>query len=316
MKNLSLFILLFLTAKFLTAQEFIPPDTSALRKTHVKNVKIYYTGTGTKHYLSHEFRYDKKSRCIYSSEGTNSYYYSFTYNDKSQVMGSYQRSNSGKLIQGYLNDYYPNGKLFHTSLISERDSIHPNLIYTYDTLGNKIGDDYFTNGKLNRSYKSEFDLNKQIIHRIDSTPGKEVFEYSNSKTIRQTYYDANNIILENWLIYYDGNNRLEKTICYHGNEKEIYSIAYKADDDFAVMKNGKSLDQKENIDWDRKFHYLLPPPPQVDYPHPYSDPVPKMDYKHELVHDKKGNITKDIITGAYPYMNFEKVEFDYEYEYW
>lgn len=316
MRKSVLAIFFLFTSLFSFAQEFTAPDSAAILKAKVKSVKIYYTGTGSKHYLTHEYRYDQKGHCIYSREGTTGYYYSYAYNEKSQMISSFQRAMSGALIFGYFKDYYPNGKMFHVKVINERDSIHPEIIYTYDTLGNTIEENHFRNGKLIRNYKNEYDSNNKIIHRTDSSPGKCVFESRNSKTIRQTYLTENNELIESCLIYYDEKGRLSKTVCTTGNKPKTYSVIYENETDFHVLIDEKPISKPEYVEWDRKFNWLMPRMKEEDFGLPYADPVPLTDYKHELVRDKKGNITKDIVTGAYPYMDSKPVEFDYEYEYW
>jgi len=49
---------------------------------------------------------------------------------------------------------------------------------------------------------------------------------------------------------------------------------------------------------------------------PYSDPIAKEEYKHDLKYDKKGNITEDHVSKLYEWMHFDPVVFEYEYEYW
>src|SRR4051812_48176100 len=113
MKKIVLLLSLLFTGLFSFAQECTPPDTAVIRKSKVKSVKIYYTGTGSKHVLTHEYHYDLKGNQIFSREGNAGYYYSYSYNEKAEMISAIQRSNSGDVIQGYFYDYYPNGKTFY-----------------------------------------------------------------------------------------------------------------------------------------------------------------------------------------------------------
>lgn len=316
MKKFYLLAILFLGSLFSFAQEFTPPDSAAIIKNRVKSIKVYYTGTGNKHLITHEYRYDKNGRCIYSRDGSAGYYYSFTYTEKGQIATSYQRALSGAIIQGHKKDYTADGKLFHTQVFTERDTVRPGIIYTYGSTGNVVEESHFNNGKLIRNYKTEYDINNKIIHRIDSTPGKSVYETLNSKTVRQTYYYESEAMTENWLLSYDAGGRLIKTICITTKSTDTYTVIYDKDLEYKILGNGKPISKEDYIKWDSKFRWLMPRQVEEDFGLPYADPVANYKYNHELKRDKKDNIIKDIITGAYPYMNFKPVEFDYEYEYW
>jgi hypothetical protein len=316
MKNFSLLLIFFLASLFSFAQEFTPPDSTAIVKNHVKSVKIYYTGTGSTHLITQEYHYDKEGRKIYSHVGTSNYYYAFTYTQSGQIASSIQRNMNGSLIRGYLNDYTEQGKLHHTSTITEKDSLNPELVKTFDANGNKIEENYFTHGALIRSFKYNYDLNNTIIHRIDSTPGKTVFEYDNRNTIRQTYYNEKNEITESWLLYYNIDNFLTSTVCTSGKAPGTYTMVYADESMIYVLKNEKAISKEEYVKWDSKFNYLLPRTMEADFGLPYPDPLANAKYNHTLKLDKKGNIIKDTVTGAFTYMNFKPVEFEYEYEYW
>jgi len=318
MKNFSLLLIFLLTSFFSFAQEFTPPDSAAIIKNHVKSVKVFYTGTGSKHLITQEYGYDKNGRKIYSHEGSVGYYYSFSYNEKGQVMGTFQRANSGDLLQGQKMDYYPNGKLFHRQIIYEHDTVHPGTICTYDTLENKIEENLYSNGKLTRTWKYRYSLDKKIIYSVDSTPGENAYESVNSKTTRQSYYNENNELIEKCIISYNDKGNLIKTVCTSGNKTNSYTVVYddNSEIEFHVLKNGKPISKEEYVTWSSKFQWLMPRLQEGDYGLPYSDPIANAKYNHELKRDKKDNITKDIVTGALAYMNFQPIEFDYEYEYW
>lgn len=313
MKKFSLFFLFLIGSVFTFAQEFTPPDSVAILKNKVKSVKIYYTGTGNKHLITQEYRYDKNGFRIYSREGSATYYYAFTYNEKGQLTSSVQRQLSGTMIQGQKMDYTVDGKLFHMETFTERDTVNPSVIYTYGRTGNVLEESHFINGKLIRNYKTEYDINNKIIHRIDSTPGKSVYETLNSKTIRQTYYYESEAMTENWLISYDAGGRLIKTICISAKSTDTYTVIYDKDLEYHVLVNGKAIRKEELVKWDSKFRWLMPGKTEENYGLPYSDPVAERKYHHELKRDKKDNIIQDVVSYK---SSGELVEFDYEYEYW
>ncbi len=316
MKQHFLLFSLFLST-ILFSQEFTEPDSAAIHKSKVKSVKIYYTGTGTTHLLSQEYQYDPNGNLVFAHSGSAGYYYQFTYNNKSEQISSLQYSNTGELISGFFTDYYSNGKRFHVKHTYSQDSIHPATIYTYDTAGNVLEESHYIKGNLTRTYKNEYDENNKNIHRTDSTPGLETYETRNNKTVRQTYYNTDNSLKENCLLFYSDKGRLMRTACTKGKTTDTYSIAYEDNSsDYKVSKNGNKISKEDYVEWDRKFRWLMERPMSEEFGLPYSDPVPTYEYKHELIRDKKGNITKDIIKGAYEYMNFKPVEFDYAYEYW
>jgi hypothetical protein len=316
MKNFSLLVISFLASVFSFAQEFTPPDSSAILKNQVKSVKIYYTGTGSTHLITQEYHYDKEGRSIYSRVGTSSYYYTFTYTPNGQIASSIQRNADGSVIRGYLNDYTEQGKLYHTGTITERDSVHPELIKTFDENGNEIEESFYMHGTLTRSFKYDYDGDNKIIHYIDSTPGKSAYEYKEGRTVRQTYYNEKNEITESWKIIYSDKERVGMTIRTSGNKTKAFKVEYDIDNQPIVTVNGKKISKEEFVDWDSKFNYLLSHYAGEEYGLPYSDPLANAKYNHELKLDKKGNIIKDTVTGAFTYMNFKPVEFDYEYEYW
>jgi YD repeat-containing protein len=312
----SLFLFLFsFLASF--AQEFTPPDSAAIKKNKVKSVKIYYTGRGTEHLITQEYRYDKNGFRTYSREGTTAYYYAFTYTEKGQLASSIQRKLTGEMIQGQKMDYTVDGKLFHMQTFTERDTIRPSVTYTYDSAGKVVEENHFMNGTLIRNYKNEYDSANRIIHRIDSTPGKSVYETVNSKTIRQTYYNEKNELQENCLIYYSDKGRLAETVCTIGEKKNIYKVIYdNYGDDYHVLMNDKPIGKEAYVKWDSKFRWLMPRPTEEEFPLPYVDPVSQYEYRHQLTWDKKDNIRKDVVNCKYSMANCPEIQFDYEYTYW
>ncbi len=315
MKNLSLLLLFIFTSLFSTAQEFTPPDSAAIIKNKVKSVKIFYTGKGKEHLIKQEYRYDKMGRCIYSRVGTVPYYYTYSYTEKGQPANYEQRTLTGGLIKSFQNVYAADGKLLHMKILTERDSINPSTIYTYDADGRTIEENYFEKGVLTRSYKTGYD-SAQVIHRIDSTPGKSVYEKRDSKTIRQTYYNEKNEVQENWLLNYDIDNNLIATECTIGKNKGTYTMVYTDRSLFAVLKNGQPIIKDEFISWNAKFHYLLPRPIEGDVPLPFIDPASQYEFVHQLKRDRKNNITRDFVSCKYSMENCPDIHFDYEYKYW
>lgn len=316
MKKFFLFIFCLKGSAILFAQEFTPPDSAAIVKNHVKSVKIYYTGTGSKNLLTQEYRYDKKGQRVYSRDGSASYYYAFTYTEKRQLATSVQRSMTGAFIKAYNNEYDDNGKLWRMSTFTERDTLHPEANFIYDTAGNVVEETHFINGKLIRSYQTKYDLNHKIIQRIDSTPGKNAYETVNSRTVRQTYYDANGTMEQNWLLSYDSTGRLSRTTCTSGKYAGTYIIVYDKDLHYTLLKDGKEITHEEYWNWTPKFTWLLPKPKEEEYGLPYSDPVSSYEYVHRTSRDKKNNITLDIVNCKFVMPNCSTVQFDYEYEYW
>lgn len=316
MKLLSLLLLFIFCSLFSFAQEFTLPDSTAILENKVKSVKIYYTGTGNKHLFTQEYQYNNAGQKIYSRSATASYYLSYSYLDNGKIASSIQRNNDGSIIRGYLYEYRETGERYHTSIITGKDSIHPELIFTYDKLGNAIEENYFSRDKLTRSFKNDFDANKKVIHYIDSTPGKGVFEFINGKTIRQTYYNEKNEIIENWTITYDENGIIKSTTNTTGNKAQTYLVKFDLDFQPVVTRDGNKISKEEFVKWDSKFNYLYPRQPGEEFGLPYSDPNAHPVYVHTLKRDKAGNITEDGITRGESWIKEEPVKYEYEYEYW
>jgi hypothetical protein len=324
MKQFSLFIFLFFNSFFSFAQEFTPPDSAAIIKNQVKSIKIYYTGGGGEHLITQEYRYDKAGQCIFSREGKAPYYYAYAYYDNGRLRHTIKRSNLGKMLSGSLYAYYPDGVVEEILVFNGSDTLHPSVIYHNDRSGNKICEDHYTGETLTRSYKYKYDANNKLVHRIDSTPGKSVYETQNSKVIRQTYYNANNVVVENCLIYYSDKERLSQTVCTVGEKNNIYTVVYdNYGDGYQVLMNGKPVDKEEYVKWDSKFRWLMPRQAEEEDDDaeeenllPYLDMKNSYEYKHTLTRDKKNNIKKDTISCKHRATKCPTVHFDYEYESW
>lgn len=314
MKLLSL--LLCFIPFFSFAQEFTQPDSAAVMHAHVKSVKVYYTGTGSEHYLTREMRYDKNGYKIFEREGNAGYYYASSYNEKGWLISSIQRKNDGSLIRGYLNDYYENGKVCHTKVISEKDSVRPEIVYTYDIRGNKTGENYFTGSKLTFSKTIYYDSAGRVSGYKDSIPGNHTGIHDKQHLLMENLYDSAGRWRETWKFEYDQQGKIAKV-----TQKKLMQM-----DNIFTFENG-GLDkmkmnhipasQKKKEEFKSKWGILFPPNVrEEEYGLPYSDPVPEYEYKHDLTRDKKGNIIKDTLSPAYEYMKKETIVFDYEYEYW
>ncbi|CAN5337442.1 hypothetical protein BH09BAC5_BH09BAC5_22250 [soil metagenome] len=316
MKNKLLIVFLFLNSTFLIAQEFTKPDSLAILKSQVKSVRIYYDGNKNQHTLSHEFQYDSKGRNIYLKEGTTKYYYSFAYNEKSQQVASFQRTENGIMIAGYLFDYYPGGQKLQMKRLNKNDTINPEVIFTYDTIGNIIEENYFFISKLTRSYHNKYDSLNNLIHRIDSTPQKYVYESFENKTIRQTYYNDRNEVTENCFIRYNANGNISNTTCIYGADTLDYFVIYGIQGAYHIERNGKPIEKPDYVYWDGRFKWLIPRLQADENPLPYSDPNSNPEYLHTIKRDKKGNITEDKITRQEKWNHDEPVYYTYEYTYW
>src|SRR6476620_2885094 len=139
MKNRYLFVLLLLLRiPYGYAQEFTDPDSIAIIRNHVREVNITFTNSNGNSYPSKTYRYDNSGRMIYSADANSTYYYSLRYDSASRMCRFDQRKLDGRLIAGYEFRYYPDGKQKYLLNYSEYDTLHPNLVSTFDELGHKV----------------------------------------------------------------------------------------------------------------------------------------------------------------------------------
>ncbi len=325
MKRLLLLFYVFLGSSFLFAQEFTPPDSVAIRKSKVKTVKIFYTGTGTVNSLTHEYHYNRKGQCIFSSEGsTATYYYSFRYDSLGRCNRWDQRQMNGNLISGNESDFYSDGKLFHMKYYSDKDTVFPNRICTYDTLGNTIDEKHFNGKQFIQTISRVYDANRSTIRICDST-NSLVTIISKGKLIYNASYDSIHHAIEIWNFVYDKDWKLVSSTCRTKDKTILTELTYANDGKikelitYSLKINGKPATFDQEMEWKKRWDYLTPKFKICgtdDLKLPISDPIPIEEYKHQLKKDKMGNIISDRVISGNEWMNEKPVLFSYKYEYW
>ena len=154
----------------LHTHELTPPDTLAVISSKVKMASIYYKKTGISEHLAGKYKYDKKGNCIFEQCEGRGYYYNYNYNSKNQCIGIYQRGYNKKIMYVCINDFYKEGKKFHTQIFNESDTIFPYQVSTYDLSGVETERIYFKGKEKVRTinYKEE----QEKYKKSDNKTGK------------------------------------------------------------------------------------------------------------------------------------------------
>ncbi|MBI3510125.1 MAG: hypothetical protein HY064_05640 [Bacteroidetes bacterium] len=317
MKKSFSILFFFSTIQFSFAQEFTPPDSVAIINNHVKEIRIYYTGTGVVKNLQHTYRYNKKGQCIYSSEGSpnpGNYYYSYKYDSVGRNSKSIQRLISGEFVAAYDFKYFKSGKLLRAGYYSHNDSIHPYRVSDYDENGNIIADTYFSGKEFSEQKTMTYNSKNELMSTVDSIPKvRTTTVLANNRLVREIDYDSNYVLTSSWLLFYDANGKLTSNTHLKGGHKTEYAVIYSGNG-YKILMNGLPATVSETKKWAYKWEYLTSPPESLTDATYNEQAVPT--YKHELKRDAKGNITEDIISPSETWMIQKTVNFSYEYEYW
>jgi hypothetical protein len=299
------------------AQEFTPPDSAAIIKAHVKSVKIYFDGNGSKHFFMHEFRYNEKGQCVYENSGS-SYYYAKEYDEKGMCVRQVQRGMDGNFISGWETDYYPSKKQFHVKAFYNGDTIHPASIMTYNEKGDPLSQIYFYKGEMKTARYFTYNSQGICTSIKDSVPFDRVTIHD-PKNLRQVkLYDSLGHYKEKWKFEYDSTGKLVSSEIQPGTKMyNIYTFTYDANGKVSRIEyNHHPISDSKKNDWEKQWGYLLPKDETEDFQLPYSDPVAIPNYAHTLKRDKQGNILTDEVASTYTYSWSVPVLFTYEYTYW
>jgi hypothetical protein len=307
-------LLFLLFSGTLVAQEFTEPDSAAIVRNHVKQVTISWTNDKGDSYPTRTYRYNRSGQMIYSAEGSPSYYYSYRYDSAGRMCWSDQRKMDGTLIAGYGFVRYPNGKFRFVSYFNEYDTVHATKIDEYDESDNIVEARYFKSGILAQLVRRRYE-NKIPVWSYDSSAtdivirnGNRIERWTMIDTVQHKRYD--------WSYFYNDKDMLTRTVKHSKDVSDTTDIHYAANGLYTITVNGKPATPAEDKAWRDKCDYLIPKKLWQEDRMPYSDPVPEEKWNHQLIRDRKGNITKDIITTGYEWMRKETSVYTYKYEFW
>ncbi|HTL82337.1 MAG TPA: hypothetical protein VL651_11555 [Bacteroidia bacterium] len=324
MKKFFFFFLFVSVIQISYAQGFTKPDSLAIIINKVKEVRIYYTGNGTKESLQLTNRYNEKGQCIFSMAGTPSsvnYYYLYSYDSLGRMKRSEQRKMSGASMTANDFEYFPDGKISRTAFYYGYDTIFPSRVCEYDERGNTLTDTYLARGQFGERNTMTYNTKNEVVTKLDSNSYFPLaLAWKNNQVVRISDYDTVLHTSDNWYLFYDSTGFIDHTIHLKPGINDTARPKYFSDGTYLVFINGNPANADQNYEWRRQFDVYTPKKANqlFDGPLdalPYSDPPPQESITHQLIYDKSGNLKKDIVISSFD-QDDQHIFFTYKYEFW
>ena len=312
MRTFVCFLLISIPGGFVLSQPLAIPDSAAVLKNHVKSSKIFLVN-GDERHLTLEIHYDQQGRVVMKRENEDSYYYTFSYDDRNRIITSTQRIRKGELIQKFTDEYDDKTKTKTTRLYFSTDSLNPAYIYTYDRENRKTGETSQPGKPTEIIRRYTYDKNGMLTGTYDSSGTTRTATYRiNDLIVQQNFYTLGGDFKRTVRVTYTPQNQIS-TLTDSSGSSLVYRYRIergKKPQEITYFCNSMIMDQKEVDHFNQSFPYSAPPRYNDHTEHGL--PVPKMVDTHQFTYDKDGNIIRDDLKQTQG--SFSKT-YVYEYEY-
>jgi YD repeat-containing protein len=313
MKKLNVLYLVLLASSALSAQIVAFPDSAAVVKNKVKQVRIYYKPAEGERTIQKQLQYDKAGRIVTEREGVSAYYYVYTYDSLGRRISSTQRDKEGTLVERKVTTYNADSST-QVSVFYTSDSTHAAISYTYDRHGRKITEAY--DNTYGKSYvqKYTYDAAGRIESVYDSTGATHTASFrKNNLLLWQRTYDAKGALLHAYRFGYDASGRIiNVSDSAAGNNPLRYEIQYPSTGAEKYTRNKKPMTAGEASNFRKEYYYLFPGAVRET---DAEMPPPAIENEHHFTYDSKGNIVRDDLVQKIGSFSQSYV-YEYEYEFY